>query len=187
VMGKYKVILADPPWRFQTYSEKGRGRCPDGSVGAFHYSTMSLEEIKALPVAEWAAPNCTLFLWGTNPLLPQALEVMAAWGFTYKTKAFCWVKKTKWGKEHIGTGYYTRANPEDCWLGTRGKPKRVSASVRQLIHARVREHSRKPDEIYGRIEELMGDVPRLEMFARQKWPGWDAWGLETEKFNREEN
>jgi N6-adenosine-specific RNA methylase IME4 len=106
-------------------------------------------------------------------MLPQALSVIDAWGFTYKTVGFFWVKRTKHGKSHIGTGYWTRANPEQCLLATRGRPKRVSASVRALVEAPLREHSRKPDEVRERIQALVPG-PYCELFARSSAPGWDV-------------
>ena len=201
---KYGVILADPPWAFKTFSLKGRDRCPDAPVGRAeqrqnnperHYKTMPLSEIKALPVGEWAAESSVLLMWAVDPLLPEALETGAAWGFTYKTVGFYWAKMRREGStrhllhdapDHkmfpMGTGYWTRANPEICLLFTRGKPKRVSAGVRKLIVAPRREHSRKPDEQYERIEAL-AQGPYLEMFARQRRPGWDVYGNETSKFD----
>ena len=174
----YAVIYADPPWRFATYSAKGRGRCADA-----HYDVMSIEALKALPVAEWSAEDCVLLMWATSPLLPRALEVMAAWGFTYKSVAFTWAKQNKRSPGFfVGLGYWTRANCEYCLLGTRGAPKRNARDVRQLIVAPRREHSRKPDETYDRIERLVGG-PYLEMFARQSRPGWDAWGLQAGLFD----
>jgi N6-adenosine-specific RNA methylase IME4 len=164
----YGAILADPPWRFRTWSTKGDGRAPP-------YARMSLAEILALPVAELAAPDCALFLWAIDPMLPEALEVIAAWGFTYKTVAFTWVKTSGAGGYPIGCGYWTRANPETCLLATRGRPKRVARDVRQLIISPRREHSRKPDEVRRRIERLVAG-PYLELFARERAPGWDAWG-----------
>lgn len=206
---KYGVILADPPWRFATYSEKGRGRSPDGKrtnvLGNFvdgpnnaperHYATMDVADIKALPVAEQAAKDCILFLWAVDSMLPEAFAVGAAWGFTYKTVGFYWAKQRKvtskrgeaqddpWRKMFpMGTGYWTRANPESCLLFTRGHPKRLNADVHKLIVSPRREHSRKPDEQYERIERLV-DGPYLEMFARQTRPGWSSWGNETDKFD----
>jgi N6-adenosine-specific RNA methylase IME4 len=171
----YGVILADPPWTFATYSTKGKGRSTEA-----HYDCMSLAEIKALPVGDWAAPDCALFLWATDPSLPQALEVMAAWGFVYKTVAFTWAKTTKDGAGFpIGCGYWTRANPEQCLLATRGRPQRLSRAVPQLVLAPRREHSRKPDEVYERIEALVAG-PYLELFAREQRTGWDSWGDEVE-------
>lgn len=142
---KYGGVLADPPWSFATYSHKGKGRSAEA-----HYDCMSLDAIKALPVANWAAPDCVLFLWATDPLLPAALDVIASWGFVYKTVAFTWAKTTLDGAGWpIGCGYWTRANPEMCLLATRGHPRRLSASVRQLIVAPRRQHSQKPKPISG--------------------------------------
>jgi N6-adenosine-specific RNA methylase IME4 len=171
----YGVILADPPWTFATYSRKGKGRSAEA-----HYDCMSLADIKALPVADWAAPDCALFLWVSDPSLPHAIEVIEAWGFVYKTVAFTWAKTTKDGAGFpIGCGYWTRANPEQCLLATRGRPQRLSRAVPQLIVAPRREHSRKPDEIYERIEALVAG-PYLELFARAQRTGWDSWGNEVE-------
>lgn len=189
-MNRYGAILADPPWRFATWSDKGRGRCPDGrwtvpsgqpTSQPRHYDTMPIETILALPVRDLAADDCVLFLWTTKPMLPAALDVGRTWGFEYKTRAFCWVKTTKHGKKHLGMGHWTRANPEDCLLFTRGSPKRLSRSVRELIEAPVREHSRKPDETYERIEALVAG-PYFELFARTRRDGWDQWGDEIDKF-----
>lgn len=171
----YGVILADPPWTFATYSKKGKGRSAEA-----HYDCMSLMDIKAQPVGDWAAPDCALFLWATDPSLPQALEVMVAWGFVYKTVAFTWTKTTKDGTGFpIGCGYWTRANPEQCLLATRGRPQRLSRAVPQLVLAPRREHSRKPNEVYERIEALVAG-PYLELFAREQRAGWDSWGEEVE-------
>lgn len=175
--GKYGLIYADPPWHFATRSPKG-----DARSASIHYPTMTLEDIKALPVAEVAAKDCVLLMWVVDPMLPEALEVLKAWGFTFKTVGFYWAKTTKSGSDHVGMGYWTRANPEQCWLATRGSPKRVDASVRRLLVDKVREHSRKPDTIRARAERLLGDVPRLEMFCRTTPAGWDAWGNEVGKF-----
>jgi len=171
----YGAIYADPPWTFATYSQKGKGRSAEA-----HYDCMSPTDIKTLPVADWAAPDCALFLWATDAALPQALDVLAAWGFVYKTVAFTWAKTTKDGAGFpIGCGYWTRANPEQCLLATRGRPQRLSRSVPQLLLGPRREHSRKPDEVYERIEALVGG-PYLEMFARTPRDGWDSWGVEVE-------
>jgi N6-adenosine-specific RNA methylase IME4 len=137
----------------------------------------------ALPTAELVAPDCVLFLWAIDPMLPEALEVIKAWGFVYKTTAFTWIKpcKTKAGFR-IGCGYWTRANPESCLLATRGHPKRLHRDVPQLVVAPIREHSRKPAEIHARIERLVGG-PYLELFARERVPGWDAFGDELGLFD----
>lgn len=172
----YSVIYADPAWTFKTYSNKGKGRSAEA-----HYDCMSLEDIKALPVSDWAAKDCVLLMWITDPMLEKGFEVIKSWGFIFKTVGFYWVKTSKDGiKYPINCGYYSRGNPEQCLLATRGKPKRLNADVRKLIISPRREHSRKPDEIYDRIERLF-DGPKLEMFARQSYPGWDAWGLQAEE------
>lgn len=172
---RYGIIYADPPWTFRTYSDKGKGRSAEK-----HYSCMNLKEIKELPVPEICEDDCVLFLWVTWPTLEEGLELIKAWGFTYKTCAFSWVKRCKksdgW---HWGMGYWTRANSEVCLLATRGAPKRLSRSVHQIVDARVREHSRKPDEVRDRIVQLCGEVPRIELFARQSVDGWDRWGDEA--------
>lgn len=172
---KYNIIYADPPWSFKTYSDKGKGRSAEN-----HYPCMKIEDIKALPVESLCKKDCILFIWVTFPCLQQGLETIKAWGFEYKTCGFTWVKKCKksdgW---FFGNGYWTRANAELCLIATKGSPKRVSASVRQICDARVREHSRKPDEIRDRIVELCGDLPRIELFARQHFDGWDCFGNEV--------
>lgn len=172
-MSNYGVIYADPPWHFRTWSAKGRGRCADA-----WYDVMTLDEIRALPVAEYAAKDCVLLLWAIDPMLPHALSVIAAWGFEFKTVGFYWVKQNRDGSPFMGLGRWTRMNPEQCLLATRGRPRRLSAAVRKLISSPRREHSRKPDEVYERIETLVAG-PYLELFARQERPGWDSWGNEV--------
>jgi N6-adenosine-specific RNA methylase IME4 len=176
----YKVIYADPPWTFSTYSRKGKGRSAEA-----YYDCMTVADIKALPVTQWAADDCVLLLWTTDPLLEKAFEVIRAWGFTYKTVGFYWAKLRQpepsynEGNFFTGLGFWTRANPEPCLLATRGKPHRLSANVRKLVVSPRREHSRKPDEVYARIEALC-EGPYLEMFARFSRPGWDRWGLDAD-------
>ncbi len=184
---KYKAIYADPPWYFRNFSAKGTGRAPIS-----HYDVLTLEELKALPVADYADKNCALFLWVTDPMLPEGIELMRAWGFKFKTIAFHWVKLNKNAASKkveddpffTGLGYWTRANPELCLLGTRGSPRRISKDVRRLLVSERREHSRKPDEIYDRIERLV-DGPYLELFARKRRKGWDASGKELKKKARD--
>lgn len=175
---KYSCILADPPWKFKPYSAKGI--TSKGAEG--QYPCMTIDEIKDLPVCDIADNDCFLFLWATFPMLSEALEVMKAWGFTYKTGA-AWHKTTKNGKDAFGTGYVFRSAAELLLVGTRGKPKVLNRSTRNIIHGVVREHSRKPDEQYAFIESLC-DGERIELFARQSWNGWDCWGNETDKFER---
>lgn len=178
--GKYAAILADPPWAFACWS----GPAIPSRTSDSHYSTMPIGDIAALPVADLAADDCTLFLWATWPLLPEALQVIDAWGFTYKTEAFSYVKVLPENprKPKLGLGYWTRANTEPCLLATRGNPKRLHADVGQVIAAPIREHSRKPDETHSRIERLVAG-PYLELFARQSRPGWTTWGNEADKFD----
>lgn len=158
------------------WSRKGAGRSAET-----HYPTMRMEDIKALPVGELAARDCALFLWITLPMLREAWSVMEAWGFRFKTVAFVWIKTNRKSPGLFwGMGYWTRANAELCLLATRGHPRRQARNVHQVIISPVEEHSKKPDEARHRIEALMGDVPRIELFARQSPPGWDVWGNEVE-------
>ena len=167
------AILADPPWKFISRSERGEGRSANQ-----HYRTDALDLIKALPVAQLAAPDAVLFMWMVDWCPQAALDVIEAWGFAHKTTAFTWAKQNEGGEGwHMGQGYWTRANPEACWLATRGSPKRLYADVRQLIVAPVMEHSRKPDEAYDRIERLV-QGPYLEIYARRERKGWMSWGDE---------
>jgi N6-adenosine-specific RNA methylase IME4 len=171
---KFDIVLADPPWDFETWSDKGRDRSPD-------YPLMDLADIMMLPVKDITSDNSVLFLWCTNPFMPLVEAVMDRWGFKYSTKAFCWVKKNKVANTpFMGLGYWTRANPEDCWLGTKGSPKRRSKGVKQLVISRLGEHSSKPVVVKHRIVELMGDLPRIELFARDVTPGWHAIGYDVD-------
>jgi N6-adenosine-specific RNA methylase IME4 len=182
-------VLADPPWSYSVFSPKGEERSAKR-----HYATMTLDDIKAMPVADVTARDAHLFLWATAPNLPQALEVMAAWGFKYSSVGFVWVKLNKGadvrqlrviphaGAEFfVGMGHTTRQNAEFVLLGRKGSPKRNSKAVRQIIVAPRREHSRKPDEAHTRIETYC-DGPRLELFARAPRAGWTVWGNQTDKF-----
>lgn len=170
---KYQIIYADPPWDYQ--------QCRLSGSAKKHYPTMRIEELCALPVAEIADRDCALFLWATFPQLPEALRLIQAWGFVYKTVAFVWLKQNRkaltW---FFGLGFWTRSNAEICLLATKGHPKRQSAGIHQLVISPVERHSKKPDEVREKIVALMGDVPRIELFARQQTPGWDVWGNEVE-------
>lgn len=175
-MKKYGIIYADPPWHYRVYSKKGAGRSAES-----HYPTMTIEEIQALPVSELADKDCALFMWITFPLLKESLSVLSAWGFKFKTIAFVWIKQNRKSDSLFwGMGYWTRANAEFCVLATKGKPKRMAKNVHQVIISHIEEHSKKPDEARRRIVRLMGDLPRIELFARQKSAGWDVWGNEVE-------
>lgn len=177
---RYQAILADPPWQFKNYSDKWHEGRPESRWVGNEYRLMNLQAVMDLPVESIAAADAVLFLWCTMPQLPAGLKVMEAWGFTFKTVAFTWVKQNKSGNGlFLGMGFWTRSNSEVCLLGTRGKPKRLSKSVRQVILSPVGRHSEKPAEIRDRIVELMGDVPRIELFARKRVAGWDAFGDEV--------
>lgn len=171
---KYKIIYADPPWKWKNYNDK----TAHWWVGE-HYSLMTIEEIKSMPVKQISDNDSTLFIWITDPFLPKVFEVINSWGFKYKTVAFTWVKtnRTKSGY-YKGMGYWTRSNPELCLLATKGNPKRYNANVEQLVFSSRREHSRKPDVIRNKIIDLCGDLPRIELFAREQFDGWDCYGDE---------
>lgn len=175
-MSKYKIIYADPPW---TYKKTGGTRSSRGMAKQF-YDTMSLKEICSLPVNKIADTNCALFLWATFPKLLEALKVIQAWGFEYYGLGFEWIKKTKTGKDFFGMGYWTRANSEPCLLAFKGKMKPLRHDMRQIVEAKRGRHSEKPDIVRNKIVELAGDLPRIELFARQETAGWDVWGNEVE-------
>ena len=169
---KYNIIYADPPWSYQD-------KALAGNRGAVcKYSVMNIDEIKSLPVKDLADDDCILFMWVTYPKLNECFEVIKSWGFEYKTIAFTWVKKYKNGDNFMGMGRWTRANAEICMLSTKGKPKRISASVRQIIESIPERHSKKPNIVRDKIIELCGDLPKIELFARERINGWDAWGNE---------
>jgi N6-adenosine-specific RNA methylase IME4 len=170
-MNKFNIILADPPW---TYNDKGHS----GQRGSeYKYKCMSIYEIQRLRVEEIAAENSVLFLWVTFPMLQEGLDTLKAWGFKYKTAAFVWVKTNKnllsW---FMGMGNWTRANAEIVLLGTRGKPERVNASIKQIVEGCRGAHSEKPQEVRHRIEALCGDLPRIELFATSHAEGWVSVG-----------
>lgn len=174
---KYHIIYADPPWQYKVWSrDTGLGRSAES-----HYKTMNKKEIQDMgeTIERISEKDCALFLWVTMPNLIEGLELIKKWGFTYKTCAFSWMKVYSNGNPFVGMGYWTRSNLEICLLATKGKPKRISKSVKQAIIEKPREHSRKPDCVRERIVELMGDLPRIELFARQYADGWDCWGNEV--------
>lgn len=173
-MKKYKIIYADPPW---TYRDKALA----GNRGAIcKYPVMSIEDLCKLPVGGVADNDCVLFMWATMPKLDECFQVIKAWGFEYKTVAFTWIKRNKKSPSYFfGMGRWTRANAELCLLATKGRPKRVSASVSSIIDTPIESHSKKPDEARKKILTLLGDLPRIELFAREKPEGWDVWGNEV--------
>lgn len=177
---QYSVIYADPPWAYQQAGATAKAR----GTAVKHYPTMTTAGICALPVREIVRGGAACFMWATFPNITEAIKVMEAWGFTYKTAAFVWVKKNrKNGGNFMGMGAYTRANAEVCLLGVtpgfKAKTQIRAHNVHQIIEAPFEGHSKKPDETRQRIVELLGDVPRLEMFARQRADSWDAWGNEA--------
>lgn len=182
----YDLIMADPPWDFRTYSEKGGHKSAQN-----HYDCMTHDDICQMPVGHLASRNCILWLWATNPLLDKAFDVLSAWGFQFKT-AGTWVKmSSSWTPEmwkeqrepkmHFGTGYVLRSANEPFLIGTMGENV-TSRSVRSVIMAAVREHSRKPEAAYREAERLVPSAKRLDFFSRQERPEWDSFGDEVEKF-----
>ena len=173
----YQIILADPPWKYQD------NLAFHGGGGAeHHYNTMTQTDICSLPIEKISSDDCVLFLWVTYPMLKEGLEVIEAWGFEYKSIAFQWIKRNQNKNGYFfGLGRWTRGNTEPCLLAVRGKPKRRSCNVFQIIDQPVGKHSQKPKIQYRLIEKLMGDLPRIELFARDRWEGWDAWGNEVSK------
>lgn len=186
--GGFGCILSDPPWSFLTY---GKRRTIPHRAAEEHYQTMTAEELRAMPVAQVAARDCALFMWIVDSHLAEAIDLGRAWGFEFKTVAFIWAKAASVNDQfgffppetvhRIGMGYWTRKQAEICLMFTRGKPRRIGKGVRQIIQEPRREHSRKPDETFARVEALVGG-PYLELFARQQWPGWAVWGNQTDKF-----
>jgi N6-adenosine-specific RNA methylase IME4 len=172
---KYNIIYADPAWN---YTDKSLNR----GGAARHYKTMTDDEIQNLQVQKIAAENCILFLWATFPKIQEALDVIEHWGFEYKTMGFTWIKKNKKSinTNFWGMGRWTRSNAEICLLATKGKPKRLNAGVHSVIETPIQRHSKKPDIVRDKIIQLVGDLPRIELFARETADGWDSWGNEIE-------
>ena len=173
----YQIIYADPPWSY-------KDKCNAGKRGAgYKYETMNLDQLTNLysmvHTLSLKSENAVLFLWATWPLITDAIILINRWNFSYKTIGFIWIKQNKLKPTpFMGMGNWTRSNSEPCLIATKGNPKRISASVHSVIQSPIRAHSQKPDEARDRIVTLMGDVPRIEIFARQRVEGWDAWGNE---------
>jgi N6-adenosine-specific RNA methylase IME4 len=174
-MKTFGVIYADPPWSFKTFSAKGTGRS-----AISHFDTMSLEQLRSLPVSRLAASDCALLLWVVRWLPSRAIaDLLDSWGFVEKGTIFTWVKTSKDGKCYpIGNGYSTRANPERCILATRGKPKVLAHDIPELIVAPREQYARKPEVAYDYIEQLY-QGPFLELFSRNTRPGWTSLGNEV--------
>lgn len=175
----YGLLMADPPWQFKLRSKRGEAKAPQAQ-----YECMSLDDIKALPVHELARGDCLLWLWACNPMLPQAFEVMSAWGFRFVT-AGAWIKTTAGGKVAFGTGYVLRSAHEPFLIGKIGNPPTAN-NIRSAFLARAREHSRKPDEAYELAAALAYTAARrADLFSRERREGWESFGWEVEKFKNE--
>lgn len=179
---KYQIIYADPPWEYKLSGSRINSR----GMAKQHYNTMTTDEICNLPIKDIKTENALCFLWATFPNIKEAIKVLEAWGFIYKTAAFVWVKKNKKSNTNfLGMGAYTRANAEVCLLGiskkTKAKQQVIANNVHQIIESPIQKHSKKPEIVRDKIVQLLGDVQRIELFARQKTGGWDSWGNEVEK------
>lgn len=173
---KYQIIYADPAWSYSISDSVAGGRGQNTK-----YRCMRPVEIYNLPIQELCADDCVLFLWATYPMLPEALYTFTAWGFYYKTIAFTWIKKNKKANTNFfGMGQWTRRNTEILLLGTKGKPKPITHDISEIIEHPIMEHSKKPSIVRDKIIELCGDIPRVELFAREQVSGWDVWGNEVE-------
>lgn len=171
---KFSLILTDNPWSYKNKNTGGSMK----SGSAQKYPTMTVEELKALNVPDIAEKNSALFMWVPCPLKMEGMGIMKAWGFKYKTTIY-WRKIMS-----LGMGFYYRGQVEECWVGIQGKVKAWRSQKPNIFQTKVREHSRKPDEIYAYTEETDLD-PKIELFARQQWPGWTSWGTETDKYTPE--
>ena len=171
---KYKIIYADPPW---SYNDKMSGH----SFSLDHeYETQDISWIKKLPVQDIADKDCILFLWAVSPMLPEAIETIKTWGFKYTTLAFCWLKETPLHQITVSNlGRWTMGGVELCLLAKKGKPQRICKNIKQVVFEIRERHSKKPEQVRNDIVRLMGDIPRIELFARQKTEGWDVWGNEV--------
>ena len=171
---KYKIILADPPWQYDDKMHSGNRE--------LEYQTMSIDDLRFLPVQNITDDDCFLFMWVTFPFLKESFKVIESWGFEYKTVAFTWIKENPNGTVFLGMGNYTRSNPELVLLGKKGNPKIMRHDVENHTRSKIKNHSKKPDIIRDKIIQLCGDLPRIELFARTKVHGWDVWGND-EKLN----
>lgn len=172
---KYNIIYADPPWKYNTWRD-GEGTAEK------HYKTVKVEEIINMKdtIKKISEKDCILFIWITFPCLLDGIKVIKEWGFKYKTCGFNWIKRNKVSDTwFFGLGHWTRANLEICLLATKGAIKRKSNKVSQVIDTHIEEHSKKPAIVRDKITELVGDLPRIELFARQTSEGWDSWGDEV--------
>lgn len=175
-MKKYNIIYADPPWRYKENWGNGSNE--------HTYLTMSVDEIKALPVKTVTDESAHLYLWVTNPFMKEGLEICESWGFTYKT-LLTWVKTYRTGEPEMGMGYYFRSATEHIIFGVKGKMKiqnKITKNIFNYINPQKLgfTHSKKPDDVRNLIVSWSGDLPRVELFARNSTSGWDVWGNEVE-------
>jgi N6-adenosine-specific RNA methylase IME4 len=174
---KYNIIYADPPWSYRDKRETDVRICGGASS---HYNTMGIRDIKNIPVYDLVDGNCMLFMWATFPNMAEAISVINAWGFTYKTLGFSWIKTNKNGTPFFGIGYYTKSNCEVCLIGVKGRPIKISNSVSSVLISRREKHSKKPSIVRDKIVQLCGDISRIELFARERVEGWDAIGYDVD-------
>jgi len=173
---KYNIIYADPPWSISTTAQ-----IPSGRPNSRPYAAMRQIDIYDIDVKNLADTNCCLFLWATSPLLPEAIFTMKKWGFEFKCVAFTWIKKNKIADTNFwGMGWWTRSNPEFCLLGVKGSPKRIAKNIHSVVESIIQQHSKKPNEVRDKIVQLCGDKPRIELFARERYAGWDVWGNQVD-------
>lgn len=173
---KYNILYIDPPWIFNNKNTGGTMK----SGAENKYKVMSLDELKKMDINSICEDDCVLFMWWVGSQPQEALDLVNTWGFKLKTMTgFNWVKLTKLNKLHFGMGFWTRAGSECCLIATKGKPKPIKRNIRSVVKAYAGEHSKKPNIIADKIVELCGDLPRLEIFARDRKHGWDSWGLEV--------
>ena len=172
---KYNIIYTDPPWKYPS-----RNKDTVFGLGMNRYKGMSLDELKALPIDSIAADNCAIFMWHVSPKYIEYPigELFSSWGFRYINKAFTWIKISKEGKPRLLPGHYTGSNSEDCFLGIKGKMEVKDKGVNQIVIGTLEEHSEKPRIVRERIVQLFGDLPKIELFARERYNNWDSWGDE---------
>src|SRR3990167_7132068 len=178
---KYKIIYADPAWMYYTHYDSKNPTRENNSIEGTpteHYETMSIEQLEKFPINDFAdEKNCVLFLWVTSPKLHEGIRLIQSWGFVYKTIGFVWIKLNKSGSGYYsGLGFHTNQNIELVLIGKRGRVERKCKDIKQLVFAPLQRHSKKPNEVRDRIVKLYGELPRIELFARERFQGWDVYG-----------
>jgi N6-adenosine-specific RNA methylase IME4 len=173
---RYNIIYIDPPWKYSFNNKK-----ETTYTAARHYDSLDLNELIRLPIPQIAAENCALCIWVTNPLTYEVFDLIKLWGFKFKTLLFNWIKHTKNNKVWVSVGNYTRPMSELCWLWMKGSLERLDHNVEQVHYQPVQGHSKKPGIFRDEIVKLFGDLPRVELFARESSNGWDSWGDQLAK------